>query len=185
MSIGLDYRGERLRLSGDMGYTNNRLTNTRPSIRFSETMNALPSPIDSDHNYAQKWTYSNEEDVFGSYRAEYDLNDMITAYAAYGFRHSNEQNSLANPILKDASNGNVSLTRFDNARVDMVNTGEVGLRAKFETGSIKHNVVFSGSAFQLNNRGAWGYTSIPTLSNIYNPIQVEQPFLPEVGSGGI
>jgi iron complex outermembrane receptor protein len=30
--------------------------------------------------------------IFGSYRAEYDLTD--TYYAAYGFRHGQEQNSL-------------------------------------------------------------------------------------------
>jgi iron complex outermembrane receptor protein len=34
----------------------------------------------------------------------------------------------------------------------MVNTGEVGVRGKFDTGSIKHNLVVSGSAFQLNTK---------------------------------
>ncbi|NCU16150.1 TonB-dependent siderophore receptor, partial [Lactobacillus paracasei] len=31
-AIGLDYSGEGLRLSGDMGYSNNRLNATRPNV---------------------------------------------------------------------------------------------------------------------------------------------------------
>jgi len=126
-SIGLDYRGDRLRLSGDMGYSNNRLDATRPNITLSG-VSSVPKPIDSSSNYAQKWTYSNEKDVFGSYRAEYDLSDAVTAYAAYGFRHGEESNSLANFTLTNATTGEGTSYRFDNARVDMVNTGALSKR---------------------------------------------------------
>jgi len=175
-AIGLDYNGERLRLSGDMGYSNNRLNATRPNVTLAAGLTSVPKAIDSSSNYAQKWSYSNEEDIFGSYRAEYDFNDAITTYMAYGFRHGEEQNSLANYTLRSASTGASTLYRFDNARVDMVNTGEVGLRGKFDTGSIKHNVIVSGSVFQLNTRNAYLMDSgNPLNSNIYQPIQYDQP----------
>ncbi len=41
------------------------------------------------------------------------------------------------------------------SRGSMVNTGEVGVRGMFDTGSINHNLVVSGSAFQLNTRNAY------------------------------
>lgn len=174
-SIGLDYRGDRLRLSGDMGYSNNRLDATRPNITLSG-VSSVPKPIDSSSNYAQKWTYSNEEDVFGSYRAEYDLSDAVTAYAAYGFRHGEESNSLANFTLTNATTGEGTSYRFDNARVDMVNTGEIGVRAKLNTGSVEHNLVLSGSAFQLNSRNAYAMDYANTFAgNIYRPTQYDKP----------
>ncbi|ENX35374.1 hypothetical protein F889_01043 [Acinetobacter colistiniresistens] len=174
-SIGLDYRGDRLRLSGDMGYSNNRLDATRPNITLSG-VTSVPKPIDSSSNYAQKWTYSNEEDVFGSYRAEYDLTDAVTAYAAYGFRHGKENNSLANFTLTNALTGDGSSYRFDNARVDMVNTGEVGIRAKLNTGAVEHNLVLSGSAFQQNSRNAYAMDFGNSVAgNLYQPTQYEKP----------
>lgn len=174
-AIGLDYRGDRLRLSGDMGYSNNRLDATHPNITL-DGVSRVPKPIDSSSNYAQKWTYSNEEDVFGSYRAEYDLSDAVTAYAAYGFRHGEESNSLANFTLNNAATGDGTSYRFDNARVDMVNTGEIGVRAKLNTGTVEHNLVLSGSAFQQNSRNAYvmDYSNIFD-GNIYRPTQYDKP----------
>ena len=174
-AIGLDYRGDRLRLSGDMGYSNNRLDATRPNITL-DGVSRIPKPIDSSSNYAQKWTYSNEEDVFGSYRAEYDLSDAVTAYAAYGFRHGEESNSLANFTLNNTATGDGTSYRFDNARVDMVNTGEIGVRAKLNTGTVEHNLVLSGSAFQQNSRNAYVMDYSNTFDgNIYRPIQYDKP----------
>lgn len=174
-AIGLDYRGDRLRLSGDMGYSNNRLDATRPNITL-KGVSRVPKPIDSSSNYAQKWTYSNEEDVFGSYRAEYDLTDAVTAYAAYGFRHGEENNSLANFTLNNAATGDGTSYRFDNARVDMVNTGEIGVRAKLNTGTVEHNLVLSGSAFQQNSRNAYVMDYSNTFDgNIYRPTQYDKP----------
>ncbi|MBJ8417060.1 TonB-dependent receptor [Acinetobacter courvalinii] len=174
-AIGLDYRGDRLRLSGDMGYSNNRLTASRPNISLAG-LTEVPAAIKTSSNYAQKWTYSNEEDVFGSYRAEYDLNDAVTAYAAYGFRHGEEQNRLANPTLTNASNGDAKYSRFDNGRVDMVNTGEIGVRGKLQTGSIQHNLVLSGSAFQQNTRNGWAMSGSNT-TNILHPDYSNAPEL--------
>ena len=176
VSVGLDYRSDRLRLSGDMGYSNNRLTATRPSVTLGSGITSIPTPVDSSSNYAQKWSYSNEEDYFGSYRAEYDLTDAITAYAAYGFRHGQEQNSLGNVTLTNANTGDSTFYRFDNARVDMVNTGEVGIRGKLDTGSVQHNLVLSASAFQQNTRNAYFMDWASQLAtNIYQPVQYDQP----------
>lgn len=176
LSVGLDYKGDQLRLSGDMGYVNNRLKATRPNVTLGAAMTEIPSAVDGQDNYAQPWSYSNEEDYFGSYRAEYDFADHLTAFAAYGFRHGEEQNSLANMTIQNAETGAGTAYRFDNTRVDMVNTGEAGIRGQVYTGDIEHNWVISASAFQQNTKNAYVMDYKNTLNNsIYQPIQYPEP----------
>lgn len=176
VSLGLDYKGDKLRLSGDIGYNNNRLEGTRPNVTLGQAITEIPSAVEGRDNFSQKWTYSNEEDVFGSYRAEYDLTDDITAYAAYGFRHGEEHNSLANMTLNNAQTGEGTFYRFDNARVDTVHTGEAGIRAKLHTGSIEHNLILSGSAFLQKTRNAYVMDYLNAYSNsIYDPLSYDRP----------
>ena len=52
-AIGLDYKGEHLRLSGDMGYSNNRLSATRPSVTLGSGITSVPTAVDGSSNYAQ------------------------------------------------------------------------------------------------------------------------------------
>lgn len=176
-AIGLDYQGDQFRVSGDMGYSNNRLNATRPNVTLGAGVQSIPTAVDASSNYAQKWTYSNEEHVFGSYRAEYDFNDMTTAYAAYGFRHGTERNALGNYTLLN-DNGSSNFYRFENARVDLVNTGEIGIRSHFSTGKVNHQLVLSASAFQLNSRNAYVMDFFNTRnSNIYTATQYSIPTL--------
>ena len=176
VAVGLDYKTDRLRLSGDLGYVNNRLKETRPNVTLGSAITEIPNAINGQDNFSQKWTYSNEEDVFGSYRAEYDINDSISVNAAYGFRHGEEHNSLANMTVNDAQTGTGTFYRFDNARVDMVNTGELSVKAKLYTGDIEHNLILSGSAFRQDTRNAYVMDYTNTFENsIYHPLAYSEP----------
>lgn len=136
---------------------------------------AVPAAPDASSNWAQPWTYSNERDWFGTMRGEYDFNDNLTAYAAYGFRRSKENNSLANLTVRNV-NGDGSIYRFDNARKDKIDTGEIGLRGKFNTGAVGHEWTAAANRFQSSRKNAyimdWGnqYTT-----NLYNPSRYPQP----------
>lgn len=180
-SIGLDYQGERLRLSADMGYQNHQLDETRTNVAISG-VSEVPKAPDASHNWAQPWTYSNEEDEFGTFRAEYDLNDNVTAWAAYGLRRTDEDNSLANFNLQDARSGDGVMGRFDNTREDRVDTGEIGLRGNFDTGAVGHEWVVSYSYFQLETKNAFigEFGALRQESNLYDPVYYSRP---EFGSG--
>ncbi|EGL55431.1 ferrichrome-iron receptor [Methylophaga aminisulfidivorans MP] len=175
-NIGLDYQGERLRLSADIGYQNNQLDQTRTNVRLSG-VNSVPSEPDASKNWAQPWSYSNEEDKFGTFRAEYDLTDEVTAWAAYGMRRSEEENSLANFTLTNANTGAGTFYRFDNAREDRVDTGEMGLRGDFDTGLVGHDWVVAYSYFQLETKNGFTYdvSGTRTNTNIYQPQYVSKP----------
>ncbi|WPL81736.1 TonB-dependent receptor [Bordetella hinzii] len=173
--VGLDWRNDRARLSADIGYQFNRIKRGRPNVTLAGDAASVPSAPHASTNYAQDWSYSNERDVFGTLRGEYDLSDQLTAYAAYGHRDSKEKNSLANINNVDAS-GNGSFYRFDNARKDTVDTGEIGLRAKLATGPVKHEMVLAASYFELEKKNAYAmdYTNT-TATNIYSPVRIAQP----------
>ena len=186
-NVGLDWRGDRLRLSADMGYQNHQLDDTRTNVGLQASgfpmITKIPSAPNASDNWAQSWSYSNEEDYFGTFRAEYDVTDSITAWAAYGVRRSEEANSLANINLTDGETGEGLMGRFDNTREDRVDTGELGFRGNFNTGSIGHDWVIAYSYFQLEKKNAYigEFGAGRFTSNIYNPTYIEQPGF--VGNG--
>ncbi len=184
LALGLDWHSRDVRLSADLGWQENRLRGTRPNVSLATT--AVPSAPDAASNFAQPWSYSNERDLFGTFRGEVDLAPAITAWAAYGLRRSSEANSLANPTVSDAATGAASTYRFDNTRRDHVDTGELGIRGKLRTGPVSHQWVASFAAFQLRTENAYGFdfgNQLPT--NIYDPVPYPQPaFTASAGFGG-
>ncbi|CAD0322811.1 TonB-dependent receptor [Xanthomonas hortorum] len=167
-SLGVDYRGERLRLSADIGWQDQRTDRPRPSIT---PVGGIPIAPDADINFAQPWTFAQERDTFGVIRAEYDLTDSVMAWAAIGMRDSDEHNVLANPNADAA--GNLNTGRFDNYREDKVTTGDVGIRATFDTGRVGHRLSASASAFKLDSKNAFAFGSYGTaVGTLYDPVAV-------------
>ncbi|MBP7564434.1 MAG: TonB-dependent siderophore receptor [Burkholderiaceae bacterium] len=166
-SLGLDWRSRNVRLSADMGYQRDNLTNIRPAVRPGA--DPIPAAPDASTNFAHPFTYSNSRDIFGTVRGEFDLNENITAWAAIGKRNSVEANALAGPTLLDTL-GNASDIRFDNARRDRVTTGEIGVRGKFRTGSVSHTAVASAAALDVASANAYAYNGAGPNVNIYNPV---------------
>ncbi|MES2488580.1 MAG: TonB-dependent receptor [Pseudomonadota bacterium] len=175
VSVGFDWRGQSARVSADLGYQDNQLDQTRPNVSLGAST-FVPKAPDASTNFAQSWTYSNERDLFGTLRGEYDISKSITVWLAYGLRRSEEANSLANPTISDASTGDASTYRFDNTRKDQVNTGELGLRWKLVTGPVSQELVFSASAFELKIRSAYAFDFMTTqATNIYDPVDSPKP----------
>jgi len=184
--VALDWHSRDVRLSADLGYQDNQLKRTRTNVAL-QGLSAVPRLPDSDANFAQPWSYSNERDTFGTLRGEYDVNDAVTAWVAYGARRSSEANSLAN-LTVTAANGDGNTSRFDNTREDAVDTGELGLRGKFKTGSVGHEWVATASSFQLRKKTAYAWDFFNTqATNLYVPTYLdEQPaFSSGAFTGGV
>jgi len=166
--IGLDWRSRNARISADVGYQDFKLTGGRPSVTPGFGL-PIPGVPDASSNFAQPWTYSTERDTFGTLRGEYDINDSWTLWAAGGLRQGTESNSVANPTLTNVL-GDTVASRFDNTRQDKVSTGELGVRGKFDTGSVKHSVVAAAAAYNDDQRNAYAMSGTTILSNIYAPV---------------
>jgi iron complex outermembrane recepter protein len=172
LSFGVDHQGEKLRLSADVGYQDHDIDAPRPSVT---PFGGIPRAPDADKNFAQSWTYTEEEQFFGVARAEYDITSAVSVWGAFGMRHGEEANVLANPN-SDAA-GSMTAYRFDNAREDDVYSGEVGLRWDFATGPVEHRVIVSGSLFDIESKNAYAFSDFfsPFVTNLYRPVDVIPP----------
>lgn len=166
--LGLDWEVEKVRLSADLGYQKNYLGSPRPSVTLSG-VTVVPSTPNPRSNWGQGWTYSEESDIFGTFRAEYDLHPNLTAYAAYGYRYGKEANVLANLRVNNI-NGNGTEYRFDNTRRNIIHTSEIGLKGHFTTNEVEHDVVLSANRYQEKRKNAYVMDWQNTFAtNLYHP----------------
>ncbi|HDS1680241.1 TPA: TonB-dependent receptor [Pseudomonas putida] len=173
--LGLDFRGERLRLSADLGHTE-RDTDA-PQERVLVGANAkVPDARDVHHNYAQAWSKARTNDTFGALNAEYDISDSLMAYGAVGARKSNHDFLRHNvSIINDA--GDFTVQPRDFTRDESVRTAMAGLRDWFHTGPVSHELNLAASYFYMDfTNGGARYVSAP--SNLYNPIATPTPGTP-------
>ena len=171
LGLGLDRRGDRARFSADLGWQDNRIDAPRPQVTPA---GAIPKPPSADKNFAQPWTYTNETQLFGALRGEFDVTDAITIWAAVGGREGKERNSLANPTAQ--ADGSLSSNRFDNGRRDQVFSADVGVRADFDTGPVGHRLVASAAQVQTRESNSYAFSDFGGfVGNIYDPVFVPAP----------
>ncbi|ADL00330.1 TonB-dependent receptor [Brevundimonas subvibrioides] len=179
VGLGLDRRGERARLSADLGWQDHRIDAPRPTVTPT---GAVPAAPDASGNFAQPWTYTDEEQLFGVVRGELDLTPDVSAWAAFGGRSGEESNVLANPAA--APDGTTSAYRFDNTREDTVWSGDVGVRADLTTGSVDHRLVASASQVRSKSENAYAFSNFAGFaSSLSNPVAVAPP-VPDFFVGG-
>lgn len=173
--LGLDFRGERLRLSTDIGHTE-RNTDA-PQERVQIGANAkVPSANDVHRNYAQAWSKARTEDTFGAVNAEYDVNDSVMLYGGVGARKSNHDFLRHGvPITNNA--GDFSVQPRDFTRDENVRTGTAGVRNWFHTGPVSHEINLAANYFYMDfENGGARYAASP--SNLYNPVTSPTPANP-------
>ncbi|MGQ3017199.1 TonB-dependent receptor [Phenylobacterium sp.] len=170
-ALGLDYDDGRLRFSADVGYQDHRIDRPRPSV--TPTIE-IPRAPDADVNFAQPWTFTDEEQLFGVARGEFDFTPNLTGWAALGGRDGKEANVLANPTAQ--AGGAITAYRFDNTREDEVISADAGLRADLATGGFDHLLVASVSAIRSKSRNAYAFSNFAGFGgDLYNPTAAPQP----------
>ncbi|HWK71256.1 MAG TPA: TonB-dependent receptor [Burkholderiaceae bacterium] len=179
--LGLDWRGERARLSADLGWQDHRLQDPQPSINVDAGL-PIPSAPNASTNLGPGYIHSNERDLFGTIRGEFDITDKITAWAAVGGRSSDESSFMSTPkVINQAGDMTVSGSKF--ARKDIVKTGEIGIRAKFNTGSVGHTINASANHYRWDSRNAYVFYADSGNSNLYDPLRVALPQTPSLVGG--
>lgn len=182
-TLGLDYRGERLRLSADVGYQKQVINQGRPVVYLASTLDKVPHAPSAKGNYAQSWSYSQLEDTFGMARAEYDFSDNWTGYVAGGAKHTRENGVYSSLTLNDlAGNGRGGMlySPHDEDNQSLM----AGLNGRVQTGPISHQL-------NLGLAGMWGeqrsaFENIGAASryfnNIYHPTPQPRPTPTSFGS---
>lgn len=177
ISVGLDFRGEKLRLSSDIYHYENR--GTAPLERVTLAANAVvPNADRIDRNFAQKWSYADSIDSSIMFRGEYDITPLTTAYAAWGARRGRYDFLRVSPISVNSA-GNFTATTNKFLRDEDTVSSEAGMRTAFSTGFVDHAVNFNASFYRIdfgNSETELGSIS----SNIYDPVNRQQPNTPGV-----
>ncbi|WPO00086.1 TonB-dependent siderophore receptor [Pseudomonas sp. MUP55] len=174
-AVGLDYRGDALRLSGDFVYQKQRINGGRNSL-FLGTATHVPDAPSADTNYAPSWSSTNLEDTFGMLRAEYDLTENWTAYAAGGVKHSREMGRYSSITLTD-NLGNATSSRSTIAHEEDNSSLMTGLNGKFQTGPVSHRLNLGLAGIWTQARNAYVFNGSPSATNIYNPVTGAAPTL--------
>lgn len=172
-SLGLDYRGDRLRTSLDVGYQKKTFHGGSTGLNISG-VDFIPDVPDPRKNFAQKWGYSNIENEFGMARAEYDLTDSWTAYTAYGAQHAHEEGIYSTPKLLNKE-GDATAGRLDTNRIMDSSSGMGGVRGRFDTGVVSHDVNVGYSANIKRDKTAWRMAGKGASVNIYDNDDVSIP----------
>ncbi|MBD1586637.1 TonB-dependent receptor [Pseudomonas typographi] len=173
--LGLDFRGERVRLSTDLGHTE-RDTDA-PQERVQVGANAkVPDAKDVRDNYAQRWSKARTRDTFGTVNGEFDVNDSVMVYGGIGARKSNHD-FLRHGVSITNDAGDFSVQPRDFTRDENVRTATAGVRNGFQTGPVSHEVNLAASYFYMDfTNGGARYAAAP--SNLHDPTATPTPSNP-------
>lgn len=183
-SLSLDYRSDRFRWALDAITQNDDTKNYRPQISFQPTISYIPRVPDARGNWYPGTKLKQRDNTVATY-AEYDITDWLTAYGGIGYRSgSNDQtfpdSRVAGFVGGADQFGNFRLINaYYDSYTDTV-SGNVGLRAKFDTGPINHslNLVYTGYQQELGFAYLANTAAQSRPSNIYNPTPLQ--FVPGV-----
>lgn len=175
LGAGFDYRKGGLRLSLDLAYQRAKVQHMRPMVQLSG-VTAIPEAPKADLNYGQPWNYTTLRDIFGILKAEYDVSENVTLYAAAGARDAAERGNYQSLTVTDAATGAAYVTGSKIPRNDNNEAGQAGIRAKFETGPITHQINLGVSHSRYVNRNAYGFGDFAGSPNdLYHPVTVPEP----------
>lgn len=170
--LGLDYRGERARVSADVGHTERDTDAPQERVQIGANA-AVPNANRVRDNYAQPWSQAHTRDTFGALNGEFDLNDSWMLYGSVGARKSNHD-FLRHGVAITNDAGDFSVQPRDFTRDENVKTGTVGVRGRFNTGPVSHEVYLAASDFYMDfTNGGARYAAAP--SNLYNPARTPTP----------
>ncbi len=171
-AVGLDYLGDRLRLSADLGYQQDDLTAPTDAVYVVPGI-SVPRAPDARKNFMQPWTFSNSRDLYGTLRGEFDLTETTTITAAGGARRHRYESLVAYNQLV-ASNGNTTGMSYYYPYYQDNDTAELGLRQTFNLGPTRHEVNLAANRIW---RESGSTTTIfgTVASNLYNINLVPQP----------
>jgi iron complex outermembrane receptor protein len=177
-TVGLDYRGDQLRLAADFGYQKQRVNEGRSVVHLttSSLNGKTPSVPDSQHNYAQPWSWSQLEDTYGMFSAEYDLSPDWTAYLIGGSKYTRENGVYASNYVYGA-NGEARISRLYSPLDLQSSSITSGLRGQLRTGPVSHQVSLAASGIWQEKRNAFETTAAGSrgFGNLYEAVPITEP----------
>lgn len=171
VSLGLDWRGDRVRLSVDMYDSQEHVNGPTRGITLAPGV-SVPRPPEPDTLLNPSWAFNDIEDRGAMIRGELDISDNLMAYAAAGMSTTSFKSTSASltQVFNEAGDLRTNLGDV-NDEVDR-KTADIGLRSSFRTGPVHHELALNGTYYtedyELNARR--GVLPADIITNIYRPV---------------
>ena len=180
-ALGLDYRGERLRASIDLNHSTQNVT--APTSLFNAVAPNIPVPRapNARRNTANPFEYNDSRYDMAAGRIEYDLLPDTTLYAAGGLSRYNEDFLTSNYRVTSVTGQATNTLAIQPLQLEGF-SGEVGLRARFQTGIVGHQLnVAAAEAVNKNYSRGFVPFSLPSYTtNIYSPVYLPFGSVPTI-----
>lgn len=170
-ALGLDWRGERVRLSADLYESEDRVRGQNRGISLGAGV-AVPKPPKADTLLNPDWAFVETRDKGAIVRAEVDLSDNLMAYAAYGASktHYAYNGTIMAYVFNDAGDFKTTMGQL---KMELDKTaGEVGLKGHFDTAAVNHQWSLNATHYGDTQKD-YGRRSVPGadwITNIYKPV---------------
>ncbi|QPF76537.1 TonB-dependent siderophore receptor [Roseateles sp. DAIF2] len=170
-SLGLDWRGERVRVAADLYSSDDQIDGPARGINLAPGL-GVPRPPKPDTLINPAWGFVETKDRGAMLRGEFELGERITAHAALGSsktRYKYNGTMLAQ-LLDTAGNYRTSIGQLA-FEVDK-KSAELGLRGSFRTGDIGHSLNLSLSHYE-QQQDDYGRRTVPGAdwtTNLYQPV---------------
>ncbi|WP_256977404.1 TonB-dependent receptor [Bordetella genomosp. 10] len=178
--LGLDYRGDRLRVSADLGYQREHADAPTQPVYLAAGVK-VPSAPKGSSNIAAPWSAWRSEDTFGALRAEYDVTPDLTVFAAAGSRE-NRSSTLATQPTITSSDGAMTNTPYQFPGKFKTRTAQAGVRGSLDTGFVHHDYTVSASTLRQQAYSSLFLASSSIATDLYDPDWGGEPAFPGLSS---
>ena len=171
VSLGVDWRGERARISADLYTAEDRVDGVNRGINLLSGV-AIPKPPKPDTLLNPDWSFVETKDKGAMLRGEYDLSDRVMAYATYGQSKTDYKYNGAMSATVLDSQGRLE-TKIGQLAFDLEKkSADLGIKGKFDTGSIGHQWVVNATYYQhdQNDYGVRNVAGAEWITNLYHPV---------------
>ncbi|NVD99114.1 TonB-dependent receptor [Massilia sp. BJB1822] len=167
-SVALDYRGPQLTASID-AYSDRENIDNGSSWMAKFPASGVIAPPKTGTNLLRGIYGKLKNDAIMA-RASYEFNDSVSVYGALGklkYEYSGYVNGTRAAIENTA--GDYTANTYHQRGTTDTTSGEVGVRGRFSTGTVRHQAVASFTSLNYDTGRATVSNSAIFNSNIYNP----------------
>lgn len=169
-ALGLDWRGDRVRVSADLYRSQERGDGLTRGLTLAPGL-PVPKPPKPDVSWNPPWAFYDGTDKGAMLRGEFDLTDQLMAYAAAGTSKSEIDTIMGVPqVVNQAGDFRINYSGVSD-RMER-KSAEVGLKGKARTGSVGHQWALNATYYTEDYllRGFRNVLPQDWVSNIYNPV---------------
>lgn len=178
LALGLDWRGERARISADLYQSQDRMHAVTRGFTLAPGV-SLPRTPSTDIAFNPPWSFYDAKDKGAMLNGEFDLSDHLTAYALAGISKTEFDSLIGVPQITNEA-GDFSINYSGVSDEMERKSAEVGFKGTFHTGPIGHQFAINATNYKedYDLNGFRNLLPDPWESNIYNPVWGPEPIRP-------